>query len=571
LHLAVVAILCAGFDLHAQTQGNLPNVIDGAIDGIIGSLGNGVIKWPENIAIGDTLAMCNNTEQAGGPFAISDTLGNSWTCTAPTQTPAPGGTNGFVNICYTKATFAGTDTITYAFPGNDGVMVGGRFSGLGAVDGSVGIGTLSGPGSGGTSTVATTQTTTVNNDLAISCGGDSIANSGVFLAPSTGEIIAHDSGNGYPVLSMSRTGTKGSQTVTYNTFNNSCGFGCTLTSFALQTLMFKPNTNISLADTVMPQAASGSAYSAQLHCIGGTAAQTYSVVTGTLPTGITLNTGTGALTSASVSGTTQTVGFQCADGTITSATDRLPITVGAAFNTPTIRSFVTNFNGVTGAVTGAVCGDMIHLLARGNDTHAEFGFVGAVSGSSNFITDTFSSPVQRMLLPIAGPPQTPIIDYAIGPLTQSGTDVITISNNQAASGGLPVSIIYDIANVQSVSDQGALAETIMQNGTLSASFTSVVPNTLLLTGWTSTNTPALGAVSLGAPFTPDSIDSDGFPYSVYGHALIASPGSTTASYTSSGASSPGEWGAVIVSLRPALPSTCPVPTGNGEKIRRTPF
>jgi hypothetical protein len=132
--LFIALMLCAMG--RAQTQGNLPNVVDGAIDNIIGSIGLGKIAWPENIAINDTLVLCMNTQQAGGPFAMADTLGNAWTCTTPTQTPAPE-TNGYVNMCYTKSTFAGADTMTYSFPGSDGTMVGGRFTGLGVVDGSV--------------------------------------------------------------------------------------------------------------------------------------------------------------------------------------------------------------------------------------------------------------------------------------------------------------------------------------------------------------------------------------------------------------------------------------------------
>jgi hypothetical protein len=571
LHLAVnllfVALMLCAMG-HSQTQGNLPNVVDGAIDNIIGSIGLGKIAWPENIAINDTLVLCMNTQQAGGPFAMADTLGNTWTCTTPTQTPAPE-TNGYVNMCYTKSSSAGADTITYSFPGSDGTMVGGRFTGLGVVDGSVATGTFAGNsgGSGGTGTVSTTQTTSVNNAMAISCGGESIAGTGVELAPASGELIAHEAtSGGYPVLSIVRTGTKGSQTVTYNTWNGAPAFGGQ-TTFALQTLAFKPTTNIALADSNLPDAASGVIYEADLHCIGGTAAKTYSLVSGSLPAGLSLAGATGKITGSTTTLGTTSLGFQCTDGIITSATDTLSLTVGATFNTPFVRSY----NASSNIVTGAVCGDVIHFLARGDDTHTSSGWPQAVSGVSNNFSDSFGSPVHRMVLPIVGPPQAPIVDIAFGPLTQSGTDVISCTNNQSANCALSVSGLFDVANVQTVSDQGALAESIFQTGTISPSYTSVVPNTLLLTGATTLVGGSVTA-SLGSPFTPNSTDSDIFAYSLYGSTVIASPGTTTAPYTVSASSFFGEWAALIVPLRPALPiASCPVVTVAGEKQRHISF
>jgi hypothetical protein len=569
LHLAVnllfvLLFLCAMGK--AQTQGNLPNVKDGAIDGIIGGTPT-VITWPEQVNVDDTLVMCGDTSRAGGPFPLADTLGNTWTCTTPTQSPAPA-TNGYINMCYTKSAFAGADTISWTVPSNDGAMVGGRFAGLGVVDGSLATATFIGVGAGGAGTISTSNTTAVNNDLIIACNGRSSANSGSFISTGNGEIVSAE-GDGTPMLSLKRTGTKGSQTTTVNTWNGPAAFGSN-TTFTMQSFAFKPTTNIALADTVLPDAATGVAYSAQLHCQGGTAAQTYSVVSGTLPTGITLTGATGLLTATNVTGTTQTVGFQCTDGTITSATDSLTLTVGAGFNTPSIRSYVNTFDGFSASVTGAACGDLIVMLARGTDTHNDSGWVQVPSGANNKITDSFNSPVQRMVLPIGGNSQTPLLAYIVGPITQAGTDVISIANNQNANPGLNVSGIWDVSGVQAVVDQGASGTAMIDNGSFNANYTTLVPNTLILADASSRS----GGITLsfGAPFSSDSVGGDVFVYSIFGHALISSAGATTLTTTITGASAVTPWGSLMVPLRPALPiASCSVFTGSGEKIRRQVF
>jgi hypothetical protein len=555
----------------AQTQGNLPNVKDAAIDLHIGG-SVGVIPWPEDVAVNDTLVMCMNTPIAGGPFLPTDTLANTWTCTTPTQTPAPA-TNGYVYMCYTKSTGAGADTITTAFPGNNGLMVGGRFIGIGAVDGALQTATLAGPGAGGTSTISTTNTTTINNDIGISCSGISSATTGALLAPSNGEIVAHESTTtDYPVLTQSHTALAGSKVMTDNTWNGAGGFGKTVTSFAKQTFMFQPTTNIALSDTALPNAANGVAYSAQLHCQGGTAAQTYSLVSGVLPVGLTLHGATGIIDgSTAVVGTTA-LGFRCSDGIITSATDTMNLVVSATFGTPAIRNYYPTFNGTAGgtiSVTGAVCGDIIIVLARGADTHSSSGWVTQASGVNNKFTDTFNSTLQRMVIPIAGPPQAPLLAFIFGPITQSGTDVITANNNQNANTALNVSGVFDISNAQAVIDQGSGSSSVLQSGTFANAFTSVVPNTLLLTVAT-TLQPTVGlSATLSAPFFTNSADSDSFGYSIYGNALVAAAGTTTQTTTVSGAAGFGEWSSLIVPVRPGgVLAACNNFVGAGEKIRR---
>lgn len=554
--LSLFLVSLSSLALRAQTQGNLPNLKDSAIDSIGGGT-HGVITWPEDIVVNDTIVLCINTDQNSGPFAIIDTLANTWTCTSPTRTPLPE-INGYANMCYTKSSSAGADTITYSIPGHDGQMVGGRFIGLGAVDGVLQTATDAGNGLGGTGSISTTSTTTVNNDLGISCAGISTANTGFRIAPTTGELVAHEATvSTYPTLTMFRTGTLGSQTVTDNIWNGPDAFLGGHTTFAMQTLMFSPAATIALADTALPHAASGVTYEADLHCVGGVAAQNYTLVSGSLPTGLSLSSSTGKITgSTSVLGTTS-LGFTCDDGSTTSATDTLALTVDPSFGVPFIRFYTTSFTGTTASIPVATCGDVIVLPARGNDTAHDSGWVQSIDGVNNKAFDSFGSPVQRLLLPMAGPPQTPIEVYVFGPLAKTGTDVIHVVNNQGANSGLPPSGVFVLGNVQGVVDQGNAFNDIIDSGTLTNTYVSTTPNTFLISAATDLQANQVGlSASLGAPFTLASGGGGASPYSIYGSALIASPGTTTLTTTVTGSGEYGEWSSLVIPFR-AGNTACP--------------
>lgn len=565
LTLILLSAVCS-----AQVQGNAPYVYDASTDGTLANNSNGQITWPENIAINDTLVACVGAD-SGSTYSIADTLGNTWTTTTPTQTPSPQ-TGAVAFMAYTKSSSAGADTITVTGSGSPSFihLSMARVKNLGVVDGSVATSTAPSP-VGNIGTISTTQTTTVNGDLIFSCAESAPFGGSNFQPGNTENISGVGGVNTASTLTLLRTGTLGSYTATENLFGGS-------STYAMQSLAFKPSA-IMITDTVMPDAGVGVAYSAQLHGIGGTAAQSYSCPS--LPSnGLSLNTSTGVISSATP--TVGTVSFSCTttDGTNTSSAASLSIKI-SALGTPSIRQTAQldadhagDAGGAAIILSGVRCGDVIIAVMRGDDTHGGTPWIQAASGVNNSISDSFGSPVRRMLTPITGNHGWPVVVYAIGPVTQSGSDTITIKNNQQASSGRPVSMVFDISGANLLDDVGAFgtAYTNTTTGSFSATYTTVVPNTLLLS-LSDSDTNSSTAFSVSAPFNIITTTTDAQGLTAWGTALISSASSVTATTSFTGGSASNQqFDALLVPVRPSiLASSCALYVGAGERFKKQIF
>lgn len=553
----------------AQTQGNLPQLIDSVIDGSLAQPGGGVVNYPETIVSGQTLVVIGTSNNGVSP-TVTDSLGNTWPATTHVDTPAPQTTRD-VWVTYVQSAFSGADTITVSPAGYSFAVL--RLTNVGALDGSITTQTSTGNGSGGAGTITSSQTTTTNGDLLVS-GVAGCSFGTARMSPSDNEYASFaTAANPTCLLTVTKQGgAAGTNTSTVNTYND-FAFGSHST-FAMVTLAFKPTT-IAIVDTALPDAATNIAYKATLHGVGGTAALTCSVVSGTLPTGLSLS-GTGSCDiTGTPTGTTQTVGFQVTDGTLTSATNTLTLTVGAGFNSPTVLQTKTfNWDGGGNAVTlssPAHCGSVIVVFSRGDDTHGTEGWIQAVNGTNNYIHSSLGGTVQRIVGPIPGMTAFPVMATIIGPLPSAGTEIITAANNQNASSGRLTNIAIEVSGAQGVVDFGGFVntQTFTASGSFSATYTTKVANTIILAGTTTENGTVVP--TLGAPFTILASDSDVQGYSIYGSDLEASTTTVTAttSFTSGSTTSGDVWSTMLVPLRAGLPvAGCSSFTGTGEKIRR---
>lgn len=549
----------------AQVQGNLPRADFAAQDGIIGGTG-GVITWPENVALNSTLVCGINTPHDGtSTYSIADSLGNTWTTSALTNT---GGTNPVdVWLTYTKSGSSGADTVTLT-----------RLTGTGFmylqcadipypvdIDGS--LATATAAGSVTPTTITTTNTTSTNNDLLISVTAGAY-NGSHTASPGDTELLSSE-GTASPsisvLLSLKHAGVAGSNSATNYIWGG-------VSNQAMATLAFKPST-ILITDTVMPDGGVGVAYSAQLHGIGGTAAQTYSC-TGLPANGLSLNTSTGVISGANPTAGTVSTSCTTTDGVHTSSAAALTITIGT-LGTPDIRTTNTTWSGdnvpSTVTVTGVHCGDAVIIFARGDDTHGSQSWVQAASGANNYVHHSLAGTVRRLETPIPGNVSWPIATYIINE-TQSGSDTFTITNNQNGSSGRKISNIYVISG-GNVVDVGAFtnSDSSVASGSLNASYTTVVPNTMLLVASDTPSTTT--SFSVNAPFLVDSTGGDIQGLSLYANTLVSSASSVTATTSwTGGSTSNQQYDTLIIPVRPAItPASCPLFVGAGEKIRRQIF
>lgn len=571
-------ILVLSLPLAAQVQGNRPELLD-ATNGIflVQTTPNKIIM-PENVAINDTIDVCVNTfDGLATVYGVTDTLGNTYTTTAGTATPSASDTKGFIYHAYTRSAFAGADTITVAQPSptTTSILIGvSRYSGLNGVDGAMVAATRNRPTSG-LATLSTTNTTTVNGDVLSTCSGAGIYNEDSRIQPSTGEFNTYAAGGGGVNVAMQHqhAGALGSQTVSLNTFATSAFNGPD--TFAMQTLAFKPDA-IKLTDTAMPDGANGVAYSAQLHGIGGTAGLTYAC-TGLPSNGLSLNTSTGVISGTATTGTVS-IGCTVTDGTLTSATDNLTIHIYASLLTPTVRSVFANgldADGPWQTISGS-CGDYIVVFARGVDTHYSDGGVQVSSGVNNFITGSSGGTTitfRRLEGFMPGVLASPYAVFIAGPLTVNGSVSLNFANNQGASSANPISLVLDVSGGEVV-DQSIATSVITTSlsGTWGGSYTTLVPNTLLVSASMSDSTQPVPTISgISSPFALLNTGGDASGISRYDSALIATPQSVNATITYSIGSYGGfpqytTWMQSLLPIRPApVNNSCPLPAG--EQIR----
>jgi hypothetical protein len=169
---------------------------------------------------------------------------------------------------------------------------------------------------------STSCTTTANGDLMISASGTWWATDNIY--PLMPEQYANGSGSPKAtLLSWKIAGVAGviSSTHQRNQFLVASG---SPNIWAMTTVAFKPSIRVSTSK--LAEASTTQAYSQTLAAVGGTAAYTWSISVGALPTGLSLNASTGAITgTASGAGTSFTV--QVTDGTVT-ATQAESISLG---------------------------------------------------------------------------------------------------------------------------------------------------------------------------------------------------------------------------------------------------
>lgn len=577
-------LLLASSAGYAQTQGNLP----GPLDGNTGFDSNAAcshtancINLPENVQIGNEIVGCVSWGTTGSaPSSITDSLGNTATQESPVTFGSTGNDRPFhLQMYHFNSAFAGSDYIIITGGSDMYAKNVGRFTGVSDTqDGSLttNTGTPATPGGSITNSV----TSAVNGDIAISCMGNTQGGSSVLTVGNSGMVASDHNTPANVQLGYQNLGLLGNYSITASIVNTNGS-----DSVAIATALFKPSTTIFLSDTALPQAADSVAYSAQLHVVGGTSATLTYACSGLPSNGLSLNTSTGVISGATPTGaTTLSLGCTVTDGTHTSATDTLSLQIGAAFGAISTGSFVSGGIGGGGGSMPALpvsCGDVVLLCTtQGDDTHGSSGWIQALNGSLNKYSDSLHSTVQRF--PVFGGTQNgPTSCVMFGPVTTTGSDIITIVNNQSAATSL-YGWALDIRDAQGLLDVGNYVNGITSstNPTASVSYTTPVANELAVAvstiacvtagcSFNSTN------VSFGAPFSL-SYQSGSGSYAMSGFATDAagSAGSLTATATFNGVTPTNGMNdsSMLVALRPALPFTaCVAPALQGEKIRRRDY
>jgi hypothetical protein len=131
---------------------------------------------------------------------------------------------------------------------------------------------------------------------------------------------------------------------------------------------------LAVATTSLPNGATGVTYSATLTATGGTAPYTWSIISGSLPTGLTLSPSAGSITGTPTATGTATFTVQVADSASGTATQSLSIVVS-------VQSWR-----ITGNVTATGSGASVALTGAASatttaDASGNFAFTGLMNGT----------------------------------------------------------------------------------------------------------------------------------------------------------------------------------------------
>lgn len=255
-------------------------------------------------------------------------------------------------------------------------------------------------------------------------------------------------------------------------------------------LILRPVSGITIVpSSPLPSVKKTEPYYYPLAAIGGSGAYTWSISSGTLPAGISLDSATGVLSATAVTGKSKTFTVQVTDGTNTQ-TKSFTIIVNAAASTP---SFVQAKSG-TNAFTSVAVGDVILIGQR----------LDAGSNTSNVIgvpTDTLGT-IYRFIgvraVIYGASSGNMCIAFYIGTATSAGADTIS-----GATGSVTTYAVQ-FRGVQAFEDNAVytLSQSATSSTWTSNDITTIEANAMLWAYGTALSTVTPTAVS---PFTDDGI------------------------------------------------------------------
>ncbi|WP_332369366.1 leucine-rich repeat domain-containing protein [Spirosoma telluris] len=215
-------------------------------------------------------------------------------------------------------------------------------------------------------------------------------------------VFSQDSENGFAVIN-----TAGVYSVTVTSAN-----GCTATT---STSVFSNTATVTVSNPVVTTAAVGLGFSQSFTATGGTAPYTYTLISGTLPTGLTFVT-TGALSGTPTQSGIFSITVRASDANGCSATGTL-YTVAVSTTATVITATPTNVQATSAVLGGSVTADggasvtergVIYIVGNGipttSDTKVAIGSgVGSFTQSVTGLTSNTAYSVRAYAINAAGP------------------------------------------------------------------------------------------------------------------------------------------------------------------------
>lgn len=491
----------------------------------------------KDIVVGQVLWVTYHTRAPSVGPTIADTLLSSWT--KKLDINGADGRDHFY-LWTAKAASAGPDTVNITVTGTqDHVLF---FCAWNNLTETVDDSATSQSGFSGGSVTLPTVVTHKYRDLIVN-----------FAQSVGGQIMCPHANSGYQPLFTADGGDN--SYIQYiiggnpGTITNTLDGDSSNRDVALATIAFVSSASLAVSTGSIPKAIVNQSYSFQLGAKGGAGTNSWSITTGTLPTGLSLSSG-GVISGTPTFSGLGNVVFEVTDSLAATATASLAVPVGNLADT------VGHIQAKTGPFN----------IAMTSDVTAPHALVVSLLGysSNKIVTPALTDTQGTIFYPLPATAMAEVQNSAftvnyIGFVTSSGPD--TISCVGTCGSGL----VTELSNVQQVFD--TTVTSIMNSTSCGATITS----TAITSPVAETLFGVAGTITSGSVATPNSpfLSSNNLSNTTgdfsSAYAIGASAGSNSASWGVTGNTNNvcmiALWG-----LRPTSTGTAPTPGGNHPRV-----
>lgn len=475
--------------------------------------GAGTCTYNANVVSGDLLVAVSGWLTSTNTPSVSDTVGGGATWS---QLLLDTSTTSKISIYVATAAGSGADTITFSVTSAASQKTACLEYSPGGISLTKDVSSDTAYTSQ-TSITSGTIATTMDSDLIIS-GCYSSANASYTTTPP--DMLMTSSANPVMLVGHRIAGAHGNYTSTCTTGNSSSG--------TIFILAIKPTAIAVTSPSALPDGYLSDVYSYTLQEQGATASVTWSITSGLLPTGLSLNSSTGVITGTPTSSTT---GFtvKVDDGT-TSNSKAVTLKIGNSANSishvqdsspdGSFSSDVTAGNFLIGVCT---IGANANSVSKATDTLGTvYTFIMTISVSNNVSTQYIYT----------------------GTAPSTGADTFSCSNAVTR-------IASEFTKVNSINDSSTLNIGTTGTSLTTGTYTTLATNSLIYAGWIGQNNVTNTITApCNATFTHFlSVVNSGC------YEIATTEAGYTENMTTSGAS--GNWSSMITGFRPTANGTGP--------------
>lgn len=292
------------------------------------------LNFPNSNAAGNLILAFVRMSSTSQTVTLADTAGNIYTdAVGQVQT-----TDGHqIHLFYAKNVAGGTNTVTATFSGSNNhpwlaVL---EYSGL-STSGPLDK-TAHAQGNGNTVNSGPTAVTAAANELVFAATGMQASWSGQITAGSGYTLVQQNPGSSTAAAEQQVVSATGSYSGVF-ALSSSANWSAVVATFSADAIVSSP----AITTTSLPNGTANSAYSATLAATGGVTPYSWSVISGSLPAGLTLGPSTGVISGTPTTAGTSSFTVQVTDANAKTASAALGITINPAGSTPAIALVQSN-------------------------------------------------------------------------------------------------------------------------------------------------------------------------------------------------------------------------------------